>query len=168
VTCARRLRRSGDGGFGSTELIIVAAVVGISTTAACVLFARFLQNQQVNGASGQVRALLSEAREIAIAANASYRVEFDVASNRVRFVKPPTCTTGCTPWRGSGTDGQGYRQLENQARITSVTANPVFNPLGTASTPATITVKPARGNECRQVIVSPSGRIRQTTPTSCP
>ena len=160
--------RDHHAGVSAVELMVVAAVIAIIAAPGVLIFAKFLQEQEIDGAARQVGTLLNEARQIAIASNTSYRVDFDTASHRLRFVKPPTCTTGCTPWVGAGTDGQGYQRLENRARITNVTANPVFNPLGTASTAATITVKPAQGTACRQVVVSPSGRIRKTTPASCP
>jgi Tfp pilus assembly protein FimT len=152
-----------DQGASLVELLAVAAVVAVLTVPAALFFLSFLRNQEMNGAAYQLAALLNDARQLAITSNASYRVEIDASRGRLRFVK----TINSTPWRGPGTDGEGYVTLENRARIVAVTASPVFNALGTASG-GTITVRAALGSGCRQVVVSSTGRIRQATPASCP
>lgn len=146
---------NGQRGFSLAELLVVIAVIGIIAVTATPLFLSFLQTQQARGAAQQVATLLNQARQLAIAQNTSYRVEVDVAGNRLRFVR----TVDNTPWTGPGTGSQGYRQLENQTRLTNVTANPTFNPLGTAGG-GTITVQNAQGTSTLNVVVSPSGRIR--------
>jgi prepilin-type N-terminal cleavage/methylation domain-containing protein len=153
----------GDDGVTLVELLVVVAVIAVLSVPPTLFFLGFLRNEETNGAAHQVAALLNEARQLAITGNASYRVEIDAPRSRLRFVK----TSSSTPWRGPGTDGEGYVTLENRARITAVTASPVFNPLGTASG-GTITVQAALGTGCRQVVVSSTGRIRQTTPAACP
>lgn len=137
----------------------VVAVLGIITVAAGVFFQNFLRAQQLSGAAQQVTNLLNQARQLAITNNASYTVEVDTTLNRIRFVK------GGTAWTGPGTDANGYRTLENQAKITSKTGDPVFNSLGTA-TAATITVQASQGTGSLNVRVSSSGRIRTCTSAS--
>ena len=150
-----RISVNGQRGFTLVELLVVVAVIGIITVTATPLFLSFLDAQQTRGAAQQVATLLNQARQLAIANNTSYRVEVDVAGNRLRFVR----TSDNSPWTGPGTDAQGYRKLENQARLTAVTANPTFNSLGTAGG-GTITTRNAHGSSSRNVIVSSSGRIR--------
>jgi len=137
------------------ELLAVIAVIGILAISATPLFVSFLQAQQLRGVAQQVATHLNEARQLAIARNTSYRVEVDVAGNQLRFIR----TSDDAPWTGPGTDPQGYRRVENQTRLTAVTANPTFNPLGTASG-GTITVQTAQGTSTASVAVSSSGRVR--------
>lgn len=148
-------RVGGQRGFTLVELIAALAVIGIISMVATPLFMTFLRASETRGASREVAALLHQARELAIATNSSYRVEVDTAGNRLRFVDASTSA----PWIGPGTNDQGYRKLENQTRLTNVTANPTFNPLGSAGG-GTITVQNAQGTSSLNVIVGSSGRIR--------
>lgn len=148
-------RVDGQRGFTLVELIAALAVIGIISMVATPLFMTFLRASETRGASREVAALLHQARELAIATNSSYRVEVDTAGNRLRFVDASTSA----PWIGPGTNDQGYRKLENQTRLTNVTANPTFNPLGSAGG-GTITVQNAQGTSSLNVIVGSSGRIR--------
>ncbi|MFQ5830038.1 MAG: GspH/FimT family pseudopilin [Candidatus Methylomirabilia bacterium] len=142
-------------GFTLLELMAAVAVIGVITVLATPVFLSFLRAQELRGAAGQVAALLQQARQLAIASSTSYRVEVDVTANRLRFVR----TSDDTPWTGPGAGSQGYWQLENQSQITAVTANPTFNPLGTAGG-GTITVAAAQGSQTLNVVVSSSGRVR--------
>lgn len=150
-----RIPVNGQRGFTMAELLVVIGLIGIIALTATPLFLSFLESQQTRGAAQQVATLLAQARQLAIASNTSYRVEVDVPGNRLRFVN----TSNNSPWTGPGTDTQGYRRLENQARLVAVTVNPTFNPLGTAGT-GTITTQNARGSSSLSVVVSSSGRIR--------
>lgn len=152
---SRQSRVDGQRGFTLVELIAALAVIGIISMVATPLFMTFLRASETRGASREVAALLHQARELAIATNSSYRVEVDTAGNRLRFVDASTSA----PWIGPGTNDQGYRKLENQTRLTNVTANPTFNPLGSAGG-GTITVQNAQGTSSLNVIVGSSGRIR--------
>jgi prepilin-type N-terminal cleavage/methylation domain-containing protein len=152
---SRQSRVGGQRGFTLVELIATIAVIGIISMVATPLFMTFLRASETRGASREVAALLHQARELAIATNSSYRVEVDTAGNRLRFVDASTSA----PWIGPGTDDQGYRKLENQTRFTNVTANPTFNPLGSAGG-GTITVQNAQGTSSLNVVVGSSGRIR--------
>jgi len=151
----RQSRVGGQRGFTLVELMAAIAVIGIISMVATPLFTTFLRASETRGASREVAALLHQARELAIATNSSYRVEVDTAGNRLRFVDASTSA----PWIGPGTNDQGYRKLENQTRLTNVTANPTFNPLGSAGG-GTITVQNAQGTSSLNVVVGSSGRIR--------
>ncbi len=145
----------GQRGFTLVELMVAIAVIGIVSVTAIPQFVTFLRAMQTRGASQELATVLQQARELAIARNTNYRVEIESDNNRLRFVR----TSDNVVWTGPGTDAQGYRQLVNQARLTNVTANPTFNPLGTAGG-GTITVRNAQGTSALDVIVSSAGRIR--------
>jgi prepilin-type N-terminal cleavage/methylation domain-containing protein len=151
----QRISVNGQRGFTLAELMVVVAVIGILAVVGTPLFLSYLQASQTRGAAQEVATLLHRARQMAIANNTSYRVEVDVAGNRLRFVR----TSDNTPWIGPGTDSQGYRRLENEARLMTPTANPTFNPLGTAGG-GTIPVQNSPGTSTLSVVVSSSGRIR--------
>lgn len=145
----------GQRGFTLVELMVAIAVVGIISVGAIPQFVTFLRAMETRGASQELATVLQQARELAIARNTSYRVEIEPDDNRLRFVR----TSDNVVWTGPQTDAQGYRRLVNQARLTNVTANPTFNPLGTAGG-GTITVQNLQGTSSLNVVVSPAGRVR--------
>ncbi|HWR20334.1 MAG TPA: GspH/FimT family pseudopilin [Verrucomicrobiae bacterium] len=151
----RRNQVDGQLGFTLVELMVAIAVVGIVSVAAIPQFVTFLRAMETRGASQELATVLQQARELAIARNTNYRVEIEPDNNRLRFVR----TSDNVVWTGPGTDAQGYRRLVNQARLTNVTANPTFNPLGTAGG-GTITVQNSQGTSSLNVVVSSAGRIR--------
>jgi len=151
----RQSRVGGQRGFTLVELMIVIAIIGIISAMATPLFMTFLRASETRGASQELAALLHQGRELAIARNTDYRVEIEPDNNRLRFVR----TSDNVVWTGPGTDGQGYRRLVNQARLTNPTANPTFTRLGTAGG-GTITVQNAQGTSSLNVVVASSGRIR--------
>ena len=156
---SRQSRVGGQRGFTLMELMAAIAIIGIISIVATPLFMTFLRAMETRGASQELAALLHQARELAIARNTNYTVEVDVDGNRLRFVDASD-----TPWIGPGTDGQGFRRLQNLSRLTCANANPTFNPLGSAGG-GTITVQNASGTSSLNVVVSQSGRIRQCGPT---
>jgi len=152
-------------GFTIAELLVVIAVIGIIAVTATPLFLSFLETQQTRGAAQQVSTLLNQARQLAITRNRNVQASVDLANNRLRFLFTTVvagdvlCPDGSRCWAGPGTDTNGWMRLQNQAVITAVTADPSFNPLGTAGA-GTITTQNARGSSSSSVVVSSSGRIR--------
>jgi prepilin-type N-terminal cleavage/methylation domain-containing protein len=149
-------------GFSLAELLVVIGVTGILAVAAFPVFANFLQTQRARGAAWELADLLNQARQLAIAMNSDYRVQIDTANNRLSFVR----TSDGAAWIGPGTDGNGFRRLENQARLAGVTANPIFYRFGDAWG-GTITVQDSTGGFGLGVVVSSKGRIR-ICPPDCP
>ena len=161
----------GQRGFTLVELMVIIAIIGIISTMATPLFMTFLRASETRGASRELAALLHQARELAIARNTNYRVEIEQDNNRLRFAQSTDGGTTYSPPQPPvpGTDGQGYRRLENQARLSNVTIDPprfTFNHLGTANA-GTITVQDSKSSSSLNVVISSMGRIR-ICPPNCP
>lgn len=154
MVCRRNQQVDGQPGFTLVELVTIVAIIGIVSGAAIPLFMTFLKAMETRGAAQELTMVLQQARELAITRNTNYTVQIDTIGNQLRFVDGSGA-----PWVGPGTDGNGYRRLVNQARLTNVTANPTFNPLGTAGG-GTITVQNAQGTSSLNVVVSFTGRVR--------
>ena len=159
---SRQSRVDGSRGFTLAELLATISIIGIVSVTAFPVFANFLQTQRARGAARELVDLLNQARQLAIATNSDYRVQIDTANNRLSFVR----TSDGAVWTGLGTDGDGFRRLENQARLAGVTANPIFFRFGDASG-GTITVQDSTGSSGLGVVVSGRGRIR-ICPPNCP
>ena len=154
-------------GFTLIELVIVVAVLGVIAVPTSLYFISFVQGQALSGAAQQMVNHLNQARQLAITVSTSYRIDFDKPNGKLRFLAPASCnpsTTGsCTPWTGPGTDGSGWRQLENGARIQCLpTSTITFNFLGTGSG-GTVGVQPSTGNAIRYVVVGSTGRVRSAS-----
>lgn len=155
----RRNRVDGQRGLTLVELVTIVAIIGIVSVAAIPQFMTFLKAMETRGAAQELATVLQQARGLAIATNSKYRVEIEPDNNRLRLAQSTDGGATYSPRPGPGTDAQGYRRLVNQARLTNVTANPTFNPLGTAGG-GTITVQNAQGTSSLNVVVGPAGRVR--------
>jgi prepilin-type N-terminal cleavage/methylation domain-containing protein len=154
-------------GFTLVELAIVVAVLGVIAVPVVIYFVNFVQSQALTGAAQQMVNHLNQARQLAITSSTSYRVDFDQANAKLRFLAPASCSPGtpgsCTPWTGPGTDSNGWRQLENGVRIQCLPSSTItFNFLGTGSG-GTVGVQPSTGNVVRYVIVGSTGRVRSSS-----
>ena len=153
-------------GFTLVEVAIVVAVLGVVAVPVAIYFISFVQAQALSGAAQQIVNHLNQARQLAITSSTSYRVDFDQTNAKLRFLAPASCnpsTPGsCTPWTGPGTDGSGWRQLENGVRLQCLPISTItFNFLGTGSG-GTVGVQPSTGNVVRYVIVGTTGRVRSS------
>lgn len=161
-------------GFSLAELLVVIGIIGILAVVTLPVFVNVLQTQQARGAAQELVTLLNQARQLAITANGKYQVEIDIDNNRLRFVRTSgDAAPGCNPGNpanpvciGPGTDAEGYRRLENQARLSSTNVNPTFNHLGTGDN-GTIIVEDSRSSSSLNVVISSMGRIR-ICPPDCP
>jgi len=157
-------------GFTLAELMIVVAVLGVIAAPVGLYFVSFVRTQALSGAAQQMANHLNQARQLAITVSTSYRIDFNKDTAKLRFLAPASCnpsTSGsCTPWTGPGTDGNGWRQLENGARIQCLpTGTITFNFLGTG-TGGTIGLQASTGNAVRYVIVGSTGRVRSSVAAS--
>lgn len=164
--CSRRVWPNNPRGFTLIELILVAAVIGILALMSGPLFVSFLKSQQLKGAAEQVRTLLNQARQLAIAGNTSYTVVVETANKRLRFCTDGATCAAANVWKGPGTDGDGYIKLDDAIDVVSTSTNSTFNYLGAATAAGTIKVK--KESACMDVIVSASGRIRTASSATCP
>lgn len=151
-------------GFTLIEVIVVVAVIGILALMSGPLFFSFLKAQQLRGASEQVRTLLNQARQLAIARNTSYTVVVETANKRLRFCTDTACAAAVNVWKGPGTDSDGYIKLDDAIEVPSADS-PTFTYLGAAAPGGNIMVK--KDSTCLDVKVSASGRIRIESAT-CP
>lgn len=159
-------------GFSLAELLVVLGVISILAVIALPVFVNVLQTQQARGAAQELVSLLNQAKQMAIARNALFRVEVETEpnGNRLRFRWSTDGGTTYTTLIGPGTDDQGYRQLENQAKLSSVSINPptfTFNHLGTGNN-GTITVQDSRSSSNLGVVISNNGRWIRICPPNCP
>lgn len=145
-----------DRGFTLIELIVVVVIIGALFISAIPLYLSYQKRSEAKGGADQVVAGLNQARQLAITKNESYRVEMDTTNNRYRFVK----VSDSSIYSGPGTDSQGWFKLENNASISSVSANPVFSYIGAANTASTITVRNRDGTYTYTISVNSAGRIK--------
>lgn len=159
-------------GFQLVELLVLLGVAAILSAIGFPLYLSYHRAQETEGAARTIVASLHQARQLAIMRGITYTVETQTnPNNRMRF----TCTAGplCpTPvFVGPGTDGSGWRRLENSSRITQGPTI-TFTSLGAATvapggTPFRVQNSTATGT--LDVCVFPSGRIRvQAQGAACP
>ena len=154
-------------GFTLVELVIIVGIISLLAVPTTIAFLNFQRTQALNGAAQQMVNHLNQARQLAITANTSYKIEFDTTNNKLRFLRPATCSSSCTAWTGPGTDGSGWRTLENGAQIACAPSTTItFNYMGTG-TSGTVQVKAATGTDSRYVTVGTTGRVRWSTTGTC-
>jgi Tfp pilus assembly protein FimT len=159
---AGRLRgdRAFSAGFSALELIIMVAIILIITAIGMPMFLSYLRTAEADGAAREIVTTLNRARQLAITQGTSYSVETQQAPTRQRLCSGTTVPCpGGTMWTGAGTDSSGWINLENNVRIVQ-SPTITFGTLGNASASGTIRVRNSSSTACRDVIVSPSGRIQ--------
>lgn len=153
-------------GFSLAELLVVIGIIGILAVVTLPVFVNVLQTQQARGAAQELVTLLNQAKQLAISTNSRYRVQINTGTNQLCFQQSMNGGATYSPCLiGPGTDANGFRKLENQARLVNVTANPTFNHLGAGGS-GTITVQDSMSSSSLGVVVS-NGRIR-ICPPNCP
>ena len=164
----RRVVARSERGYTLLELIIAIALILIVTAIGFPLYLSFSRAQETDGAVRELKIALSQARQLAITRNTSFSVELQTTQNRLRF-----CTGTATPcptaavWTGAGTDGSGWRALDNSARIV-LGPQITFSALGAATPSGTLRVQNSSRTSCLDLVVNPSGGSRITAAAACP
>lgn len=134
-------------GFTVLELMVAIGIAATVLSVAVPSFLTWLPTLRLSSAARQVATDLQVARMKAISRNTSYTVNFTPSTGAYTF----------TPGTGTDTDSRDVGQLYPGITISSVSANPVFTPRGTASTTGTVTL--SNGTATKQVQVSTVGRV---------
>jgi Tfp pilus assembly protein FimT len=156
-------------GFQLAELLVLLGVLSILTVIGFPMYLSFHRAQETDGAARTIVTALAQARQLAITRGISYSVvSLTHPNNRMRFtcVAGPLCPTPI--YTGPGTDGAGWRTLENASRIT-VGPTITFNSLGGAVPGGVLRVQNSSATGSLDVCVTPSGKIRvQAVAAACP
>jgi prepilin-type N-terminal cleavage/methylation domain-containing protein len=169
TTIRARHASAAASGFSLVELLSVIALIAIVAAIGAPFYLSYQRAQETNGAARELLTILNQARQLAITRSLSFSLEAETnPNNRTRL-----CSGAVTPcpggavWLGPGTDGSGWRVLDNGSRITQ---NPriTFSSLGGATATGSLRVQNSSGTGCLDVVVSPSGRIQITSSAACP
>lgn len=82
------------GGFSLAELMVVAAIIGLTTYAVALSFDALVPRERLNTAIRNITALLREARSEAISKNLPHMVEYDIPGRRYRILYPLSVDIG--------------------------------------------------------------------------
>jgi Tfp pilus assembly protein FimT len=164
-----RIVWTASAGFQLVELLVLVGVISILSVIGFPMYLSFQRAQETDGAARTIVTSLAQARQLAITRGISYSVVTQThPNNRVRFtcVAGPLCPTPI--YTGPGTDGAGWRTLENASRIT-VGPTVTFNSLGGAVPGGVLRVQNSSATGSLDVCVTPSGKIRvQAVGAACP
>jgi len=159
-------------GYQLAELLVIVGVISVLAAIGFPLYLSYARAQETDGAARTVVTALNQARQFAITRGVSYTVETQInPNNRMRLTCVVAAGSPCTTavYTGPGTDGSGWRRLENASQIVlgpSIT----FTSLGAVSTGvARFRVQNSTATGSLDVCVRPSGRIKvQAQTVGCP
>ena len=146
-----RRHRIPSAGFSLSELLVYLSVLGAMTTVALPTAWTYLPAAAVSGGAREIRAILSQARMVAITTRQSICVQ--AAAGGFQLLQG-TCAGA--PWVGPDTNASGVLAFSNDVSFSGPA--PVFTAFGTASTSGTVTVYHGGGNSLT-VTVQPSGQV---------
>jgi len=139
-------------GFTLMELMIVIAIMAILAAIAAPNYTSFMAQRRLNGAARQIMSDLMHARMQAVNQNNEFKITF-VNSHEYQILDDDNSN-------GSSDSGESVRTKSVQTDYSDVTlsstANPVFNPRGTANG-ATITLSNSAGS--KSVSLAITGRV---------
>jgi prepilin-type N-terminal cleavage/methylation domain-containing protein len=143
--------RIANGGFSLSELLVCLSVLGAMATVALPTAWTYLPAAAATGGAREIRAILSQARMVAITTRQNICVQ--TVGGGFQLLQG-TCAG--TPWVGSDTNASGVIALSNNVSFSGPA--PVFTAFGTASTSGVVTVSHGSGNSLT-VTVQPSGQV---------
>ncbi len=144
-------QRITSAGFSLSELLVSLSVLGALTTVALPTAWTYLPAAATSGGAREIRAILSQARMVAVTTRQSICVQAAVGGFRLL---QGTCAG--TPWVGPDTNAAGVIALSSDVTVSGPA--PVFTAFGTASTSGTVTVSHGSSNSLT-VTVQPSGQV---------
>lgn len=155
MTFGKRAMRIRKGkGFTLVEMLIVIAVMGIMMTIAIPNYQTFMTQRRLNGAAREVMSDLMAARMQAITKNNRFRV---IVVDAAQYQILDDANNNNAVDAGEAIQTKNIQTNYHDVTL-SKTANPIFNPRGTATLGGTITVTNPRGS--KYVIVALNGRVR--------
>jgi Tfp pilus assembly protein FimT len=147
----KRPNRFGTTGFSISELLVYISVLGAMATIALPTAWTYLPAAAASGGAREIRAILSQARMVAITTRQNICVQ-TVAGG---FQLLQGSCAGAA-WIGPDTSATGVIALSND--VTFSGPAPVFTAFGTASTSGVVTVSHGAGTSVT-VTVQPSGQV---------
>jgi Tfp pilus assembly protein FimT len=145
-------------GFTLAELVILIAVIGILSVMAVPSFLRYYQAATLKSGAQQFAALVNQARELAIKENDKLCVKMS-SPTQMKYTRID-CSGAA--WVGPGTDAAGNINLPPgiTAAPLTVTANPIFDYVGSAATQSGgFTLTNTQTGATLTVSVPASGRV---------
>jgi prepilin-type N-terminal cleavage/methylation domain-containing protein len=146
-----RPHRIGSAGFSLSELLVCISILGAMATIALPTAWTYLPAAAASGGAREIRAILSQARMVAITTRQNICVQ--TVAGGFRLLQG-TCAGAA--WVGPDTSATGMIALSNDVTLTGPAA--VFTAFGTASTSGILTVSHGSGNSLT-VTVQPSGQV---------
>jgi prepilin-type N-terminal cleavage/methylation domain-containing protein len=146
----KRPHRIRSAGFSLSELLVCLSVLGAMATVALPTAWTYLPAAAATGGAREIRAILSQARMVAITTRQNICVQ--AVGGGFQLLQG-TCAGA--PWVGSDTNAAGEIALSNDVSFSGPA--PVFTAFGTASTSGVVTVY--HGGNSLTVTVQPSGQV---------
>jgi prepilin-type N-terminal cleavage/methylation domain-containing protein len=147
----KRLHRTGSAGFSLSELLVSISIIGAMSTIALPTAWTYLPAAAASGGAREIRAILSQARMVAITTRQNICVQ--TVTGGFRLLQG-TCVGAA--WVGPDTSATGVIALSNN--VTFSGPAPVFTAFGTASTSGVVSVSHGGGTSVT-VTVQPSGQV---------
>jgi len=147
----KRPNRFGSTGFSISELLVCISVLGAMATIALPTAWTYLPAAVASGGAREIRAILSQARMVAITTRQNICVR--TVAGGFQLLQG-TCAGAA--WIGPDTSATGVIALSND--VTFSGPAPVFTAFGTASTSGVVTVSHGAGTSLT-VTVQPSGQV---------
>jgi type IV fimbrial biogenesis protein FimT len=139
------------GGFGIVELLVLIAITAIIVTVTAPSMLEAVRAFTVNSGAREMRAVLNQARALAITTRQNICLQAVAGGYTFR-----TVTCAGQVWIGPNTNAAGT--FTPSGSVTLAGGNLIFTPFGTASQTTTITVS-GLGGISTTVTVSPSGLV---------